>query len=73
MISSTAPEKGPTRLPEYEHFLRLGFADVDFLSNDLSSRAAEKLPAAMTHTDAENILHFVQALPLHDAQLGYSL
>lgn len=62
MISITAPEKGPAQIPEYEHLLRLSFADVDFLG-ELSARATEKLPAAMTEDDAEDILRFVQALP----------
>ncbi|WP_075256168.1 hypothetical protein [Herbaspirillum camelliae] len=62
MISITAPEKGPAQLPEYEQLLRLSFADVDFLG-ELSARAAEKLPDAMTKEDAEGILEFVKALP----------
>jgi len=62
MISITAPEKGPAQLQEYEHLLRLSFADVDFLGK-LSARATEKLPAAMTKDDAEEILEFVKALP----------
>lgn len=62
MISITAPEKHPAQLPEYEYLLRLSFADVDFLG-ELSARAAEKLPAAMTEDDAEDILRFAQALP----------
>ncbi|MDR6584334.1 putative protein tyrosine phosphatase [Herbaspirillum frisingense] len=61
-ISITAPEKAPAQLPAYEYLLRLSFADVDFLG-ELSARAAEKLPDAMTRQDAEAILEFVQALP----------
>jgi predicted protein tyrosine phosphatase len=63
MISITAPDKVMAHVPEYEHLLRLSFADVDFLAEDLSARAAEKLPAAMTRKDAEEILAFVEALP----------
>lgn len=61
-ISITAPEKAPAELPPYKYLLRLSFADVDFLG-ELSARAAEKLPAAMTRQNAKAILEFVQALP----------
>lgn len=63
MISIIAPGKEPAQVPPYEHLLRLSFADVDFLADDLSARAAEKLSAAMTKKDAEEILAFVAALP----------
>lgn len=62
VVSITAPEKAPAQLPAYEYLLRLSFADVDFLG-ELSARAAEKLPVAMTRQDAEAILEFVQAHP----------
>lgn len=62
VVSITAPEKAPAQLPAYEYLLRLSFADVDFLG-EISARAAEKLPAAMTRQDAAAILGFVQALP----------
>lgn len=61
MISITAPEKPVAQLPEYPYLLRLSFAEVDFLG-ELSARAAEKLPAAMTKVDAEEILSFVGTL-----------
>ena len=63
MISITAPEKAPAQVPEYKNLLRLSFADVDFLSESLSAKAATKIPAAMTKKDARAILAFVEALP----------
>jgi predicted protein tyrosine phosphatase len=63
MISITAPEKASAQVPEYKNLLRLSFADVDFLSESLSTKAAVKITAAMTKEDARKILVFVEALP----------
>ncbi|MAF04757.1 MULTISPECIES: hypothetical protein [unclassified Herbaspirillum] len=63
MISITAPERAPAQLPEYPFLLRMSFADVDFLSTDLSERAKAKLPDAMTKRQATAILDFSKSLP----------
>jgi len=38
--------RGNPDVPDYEHILRLSFADVEFLSKALPSRPAEKLSTA---------------------------
>ena len=63
MISITAPEQLPANLPDYEFLLRLSFSDVDFLSNELSPRAAAKIASALTREQAAHLLQFVTALP----------
>jgi predicted protein tyrosine phosphatase len=63
MVSITAADKGPAQLEEFEHLLRLSFADVDYKANDLSARAREKLPGAFKPTQAREIVDFIDALP----------
>ncbi|MBP0597759.1 hypothetical protein J8I26_06580 [Herbaspirillum sp. LeCh32-8] len=63
MISITAPERPPAQLPEHPFLLRMSFADVDFLSTDLSERAKAKLPDAMTKRQAAEVLEFARTLP----------
>ena len=63
MISITAPGSVPAKIPEYEFLLRQSFSDVDFLSADLSSRAASKFQNAMSKEQAMRILSFVNSLP----------
>ncbi|MEJ2795772.1 hypothetical protein WAE56_20405 [Iodobacter sp. LRB] len=63
MISITASELTPANLPSYEHLLRLSFADADFISKSLPTRAQEKLPDSMTEDQAVQILKLVESLP----------
>lgn len=63
LISITAPELSPALLPEYEHLLRLSFADVDFLGEELSPKAKRKVATAITRAQVREILSFVNALP----------
>lgn len=63
LISITAPERPEASLGHFEHLHRLSFADVDFLSEDLSDRAKKKLEHAMTEGQAAEILSFVNGLP----------
>ena len=63
VISVTAPERPPANIAGFVHVLRLSFADVDFLSPDLSARAREKLPHAFTAEHGSAIRRFVEALP----------
>ena len=63
VISVTAPERPPANIAGFAHVLRLSFADVDFLSPDLSARAKEKLPHAFTAEHGSAIRTFVETLP----------
>ncbi len=63
VISVTAPERPPANIAGFAHMLRLSFADVDFLSPELSARAKEKLPHAFTAEHASAIRTFVETLP----------
>lgn len=63
VISITAPDKGPAKLPGVEHMLRLSFADVDHLASNLSRRQREKLRDAFTHEHTQKIVEFVISLP----------
>ncbi|OWY34851.1 hypothetical protein CEJ45_11215 [Herbaspirillum aquaticum] len=69
VISITAPEKPPAALAEFTHILRLSFADVDFLSKEISSRAAKKLQDAFTRHQASEVKQFVESLPLDIATI----
>lgn len=77
IISITAPERPPAHINGCTHVLRLSFADVNFLSPDLSARAREKLPYAFKAEHRAAILSFVEALPTEISSLvvhceGYS-
>lgn len=63
VISITAPERPPAAVDGFDHLLRLSFADVDFLSPELSARAKEKIPAAFTEAHAQQIRSFIEQLP----------
>jgi predicted protein tyrosine phosphatase len=63
VISITAPERPPANIGDFAHVLRLSFADVDFLSPDLSAKARGKLPHAFTEEQGRAIRCFVEALP----------
>lgn len=63
VISITAAEKGPAQLQEFNSLLRLSFADVDFLSKDLSARAKAKVNGAFTPEQAQEIIDFIDQLP----------
>ncbi|WP_075256683.1 dual specificity protein phosphatase family protein [Herbaspirillum camelliae] len=63
VISVTAPEKLQASLAAFEHVLRLSFADVDFLSAEMTKRRQAKLKAAFTAQQAGTVLAFVEALP----------
>lgn len=63
VISITAPERLPADLGGFDHVLRLSFADVDFLSPSLASKARAKLVDAFTVKHARAIRSFVEALP----------
>ena len=63
VISVTAPGRPPASLDGFEHIVRLSFADVDFMSKDLSARAKKKLPDAFRPRDSEEILKFLAGLP----------
>lgn len=78
VISITAPERPPANLSSFDHLLRLSFADVDFLSSNLSRKAQEKSRNAFTAEQARMIRSFVDGLPLEVASIivhcegGYS-
>ncbi|UGS90969.1 hypothetical protein KOL96_24035 [Ralstonia wenshanensis] len=78
VISITAPERPPANIGNFDHVLRLSFADVDFLNPDLSKRAQEKLVHAFTLEQSQAIQSFIEALPSDVASLivhcegGYS-
>lgn len=69
IISITAPERPPAHINGCTHVLRLSFADVNFLSPDLSARAREKLPYAFKAEHRAAILSFVEALPTEISSL----
>ena len=64
VISVTAPERPPASLDGFAHLLRLSFADVDFLSPNLSNKSLGKLVHAFTAEQALEIHSFVEALPV---------
>ncbi|AJX88695.1 hypothetical protein BH02_1709 [Burkholderia pseudomallei] len=64
VISVTAPERPPASLDGFAHLLRLSFADVDFLSPNLSNKSRDKLANAFTAEQADAIHSFVEALPV---------
>lgn len=63
IISITSPKRPSANLDGFAHVLRLSFADVNFLSPELSLRAREKVPDAFTATQAQQIQEFVEGLP----------
>ncbi|MCG5078560.1 hypothetical protein [Paraburkholderia tagetis] len=63
IISVTAPERPPASLDGFSHLLRLSFADVDFLSLNLSKKSRGKLVHAFTAEQAQAIHSFIEALP----------
>ncbi|WP_150738264.1 hypothetical protein [Pandoraea anapnoica] len=63
VISITAPERPPANLDGFTRLLRLTFADVDFLSPNLSERARGKLIHAFSEEHRNSIRSFVEALP----------
>ncbi|TDY87770.1 UNVERIFIED_ORG: hypothetical protein DFO49_4417 [Herbaspirillum seropedicae] len=63
LISITGPNRPPATLAPFNYLLRLTFADVDFDSVDLSSKAIEKLPYQFTEVQATQVLAFVEGLP----------
>ena len=64
VISVTAPERPPACLDGFAHLLCLSFADVDFLSPNLSKKSRDKLVHAFTPEQAQSIRSFVEALPI---------
>jgi len=64
VISVTAPERPPASLAGFAHLLRLSFADVDFLSPNLSEKSRGKLVYAFTTEHARAIHSFVETLPM---------
>ncbi|AZQ50024.1 hypothetical protein [Burkholderia cenocepacia] len=64
VISVTAPERPPASLDGFAHLLRLSFADVDFLSPNLSNKSRGKLAQAFTAEQAQAIQSFVEGLPM---------
>lgn len=62
VISITSPDRPPADL-DFEHMLRLSFADVDFLSRTPSRRARQKAEQAFTPEQARLVLQFVEGLP----------
>ncbi|MPV64623.1 hypothetical protein [Burkholderia sp. BE17] len=62
IISVTAPERPPASLDGFAHLLRLSFADVDFLSPNLSKKSRGKLVHAFTAEQAQAIHSFIEAL-----------
>ncbi|KVR68964.1 hypothetical protein WL74_29450 [Burkholderia cepacia] len=63
IISVTSPDRSLANLDGFDHLLRLSFADVDFLSPHLSTKAQDKLVDAFTAEQAQTIRAFVEALP----------
>jgi predicted protein tyrosine phosphatase len=63
VISITSPNTPPAALDGFEHLLRLEFEDLDFLNNELSTKAQAKLPGAFTENQAQSIRSFVEGLP----------
>lgn len=63
IISVTSPDRSPANLDGLDHLLRLSFADVNFLSPLLSTKAQDKLVNAFTVEQAQTIRTFVEALP----------
>ncbi|WP_232434762.1 hypothetical protein [Burkholderia ubonensis] len=63
IISVTAPERPLASLDGFAHVLRLSFADVDFLSPNLSKKSQGKLVHAFTAEQAQAIHSFIEALP----------
>lgn len=63
IISVTAPERPLASLDGFAYLLRLCFADVDFLSPNLSKKSRGKLVHAVTAKQAQAIHSFIQALP----------
>ncbi|WP_009980941.1 hypothetical protein [Burkholderia pseudomallei] len=64
VISVTAPGRPPASLDGFAHLLRLSFADVDFLSPNLSNKSRGKVVHAFTAEQAQAIHSFVEALPM---------
>ncbi len=64
VISVTAPERPPASLDGFAHLLRLSFADVNFLSPNLSNKSRGKLAHAFTAEQAQAIQSFLEALPM---------
>ncbi|MCA8116936.1 protein-tyrosine phosphatase family protein [Burkholderia cepacia] len=63
IISVTTPERPPASLDGFAHLLRLSFADVDFLSPNLSTKSRGRLVHAFTAEQAQAIHSFIEALP----------
>ncbi|MGS1021359.1 hypothetical protein [Burkholderia glumae] len=63
IISVTAPERPLASLDGFAYLLRLSFADVDFLSPNLSKKSQGKLVHAFTAEHAQAIHSFIEALP----------
>ncbi|MEB2543770.1 hypothetical protein [Burkholderia cenocepacia] len=63
IISITSPDRSPAKLDGFDHLLRLSFADVNFLSPLLSTKAQNKLVDAFTTEQAQTIRTFVESLP----------
>lgn len=63
VVSITGPGRPPAKLDGIEHVLRLSFADIDFLSPDLSTRARASIKERFTPEHAATIAAFVDDLP----------
>lgn len=63
VISITAPNLPLATLADFEHLLRMSFADVDHLSANLSAKAKGKMPNAFTPANAAEVIEFVEDLP----------
>ncbi|SOZ36203.1 conserved hypothetical protein [Cupriavidus neocaledonicus] len=63
IISIIAPGRHPANVDGFEHVVRASFADVDFLSPNLSQRARASLGEAFTVEQAQVIRRFVESLP----------
>ncbi|AOR67742.1 hypothetical protein BBJ41_09390 [Burkholderia stabilis] len=64
VISVTAPEHPLASVDGFANLLRLSFADIDFLSPNLSNKSRAKLAHAFTTRQAQAIRSFVEALPM---------
>ncbi|WP_035883337.1 hypothetical protein [Cupriavidus metallidurans] len=62
VISVTAPGRPLANLEGFKQVLRLSFADVDFMSPELSARAKEKMQDAFRPEHAAEIRDFVEGL-----------
>jgi hypothetical protein len=63
VFSATTPERPPANFGEFDHVLSLTFADVEFLSPELSDKVRRNLPHALTETQVQDIRAFIEALP----------